>query len=185
MIKRILIAIALVALLAASASAELTENYLFFGDHHAVKVDGSENVRWPFEYKYLDVCVIPIKMHVGMFVQVFECKKLKVILQQVDCADIGKGSDNYPCYMGCVKFKVRANFEAKMGTSLSDKGSFIADWEAWIKAGNPVAGDGEYHEVEACVKAWKTQIWKALLSEDKVGDEVDVGKLHITVKPNA
>ena len=32
----------------------------------------------------------------------------------------------------------------------------------------------------AAVKAWKTMIYKA-----SPGDEVDVGKLHVTVKPNA
>jgi len=182
MIKRTLIAIALVALLAASANAELTlsGDKLWVGDHHAVKVDGSDTVRWPWEYKALDVCIIPIKMHVGMYAQVQDCKKKKVILQQVDCGDIGKGSGDYPCYLGCVKFNVRANFEAKMGTGLSDKADFIADWEAWIKAGNPVPGDGAYHEVEACVKAWKTSIYKAT-----PGDEVPAGNLHITVKPNA
>ena len=188
MIKRTLIAIALVALLAASANAELTlsEDKLWAGDHHAVKVDGSDNVRWPWEYKALDVCIIPIKMHVGMYAQVFECKKKKVILQQVDCGDIGEGSDKYPCYLGCVKFKVRANFEAEMGTGLSKRANTddfknpLADWKAWIKSGNPVPGDGEYHEVEACVKAWKTALYKA-----SPGDEVDVGSLHITVKPNA
>ena len=184
MIKRTLIAIALVALLAASANAELTlsGDKLWVGDHHAVKVDGSDNVRWPWEYKALDVCIIPIKMHVGMYAQVQDCKKKKVILQQVDCSDIGKGSGDYPCYLGCVKFNVRANFEAKMGTGLEKTGDNnpIADWDAWIKSGNPVTGDGNYHEVEACVKAWKTALYKAT-----PGDEVDVGKLHITVKPNA
>jgi len=183
MIKRTLIAIAVVALLATSAHAALNPSgdKLWVGDHHAVKVDGSDNVRWPWEYKALDVCIIPIKMHVGMYVQVFECKKKKVILQQVDCGDIGKGGGDYPCYRGCVSFQVRANFEVKMGTNLEKTGDNnpIADWEAWIEDGNPVPGDGEYHWVEACVKAWKTKLYKAT-----PGDEVNVGNLHITVKPN-
>ncbi len=179
MIKRTLIAIAVVALLATSAHAALTEHYFPIGDHHAVKVDGSEKVRWPYEYKALTVCNVPILMHVGMYVQVKDCKKKKLILQQIPCGDIGKGDGDYPCYQGCVKFSVRANFEVKMGTGLQKIGDTIKDWDAWIKSGNPVPDDGEYHEVEACVKAWKTVIYKAT-----PGDEVTVGNLQITVKPN-
>jgi hypothetical protein len=180
MIKRTLIAIAVVAFLATSAHAALTEHYFPIGDTWAVKVDGSDNVRWPWEYKALEVCVIPIKMHVGMYVQVLDCKKKKIVLQQVDCGDIGQGSDKYPCYLGCVSFDVRANFETKMGTSLEKVGDTVADWSAYYDGGDIVPGDGDWHSVKVCVKAWNTKIYKA-----SPGDEVDVGKLHVTVKPNA
>ncbi len=180
MIKRTLIAIAVVALLATSAHAALSEHYFPIGDHHAVKVDGSEKVRWPYEYKALTVCTIPIKMHVGMYVQVKDCKKKKLILQQIDCGDIGKGSGDYPCYLGCVSFDVRANFEVKMGAKLTKSGDTIKDWDWYYNGGDVVPGDGDYHEVEACVKAWKTYIYKAA-----PGDETHVGTFGVTVKPNA
>jgi hypothetical protein len=179
MIKRTLIAIAVVALLATSAHAALTEHYFPIGDTHAVKVDGSDYVRWPWEYKALDVCVIPIKMHVGMFVQVKDCKKKKIVLTQCDCGDIGQGSDKYPCYLGCVSFDVRANFEVKMGQWLEKVGDTVKDWGCYYDGGDVVPGDGDWHSIKVCVKAWNTQIWKAA-----PGDEVDVGKIHITVKPN-
>ena len=179
MIKRTLIAIAVVALLATSAHAALEEHYFPIGNDHAVKVDGSDKVRWPYEYKALTVCTIPIKMHVGMYVQVKDCKKKKLILQQVDCGDIGKKDSEYPCYLGCVSFSVRANFEVKMGTDLEKVGDTINKWDAYYDGGDIVPGDGDYHEVKACVKAWSTTIYKAA-----PGDEVDVGLLHITVKPN-
>jgi len=179
MIKRTLIAIAVVAFLATSANAALTEHYFPIGDSHAVKVDGSDYVRWPWEYKALEVCVIPIKMHVGMYVQVLDCKKKKIVLQQVDCGDIGQGSDKYPCYLGCVSFDVRANFEVKMGQWLEKVGDIIGDWGCYYDGGDVVPGDGDWHSVKVCVKAWSTKIYKA-----SPGDEVDVGKIHITVKPN-
>jgi len=181
MIKRTLIAIALVALLAASANAELTlsGDKLWVGDHHAVKVDGSQNVRWPFEYKALTVCTIPVKMHVGMYVQVQDCKKKKIVLQQVDCGDISKGDGDYPCYLGCVSFDVRANFEVKMGQSLHKDGDVIKDWSCYYDGGDVVPGDGDYHTMKVCVKAWNTQIYNA-----SPGDEVTVGSIDITVKPN-
>lgn len=186
MIKRTLIAIAVVALLATSAHAALTEYYFPFGDHHAVKVDGSETVRWPFEYKELTVCSIPIKLRVGMYVQVKDCKKKKVILQQRDCKDqvIGKGDGDYPCYYGCVKFDVRANFDAKIGQSLEKlkigDEYVIKDWSCSVVSGGDVPGDGKWHEVEICVKTWKTQIWYG-----NPNDEATVGKLHVRVKPQA
>ena len=179
MIKRTLIAIAVVALLATSAHAALDIHYLPYGDHHAVKVDGSENVRWPYEYKALVVCNIPIKMHVGMYVQVQDCKKKKIILKQVNCSDIGKGDGDYPCYLGCVEFNVRANFDVKMGASLHKDGDTINEWSAYYDGGDVVAGDGDYHGVKLCVKAWKTSIYKA-----SPGDEVSVGSVDVTVKPN-
>jgi hypothetical protein len=179
MIKRTLIAIALVALLVTSAQAALDTHYFPIGDHHAIKVDGSENVRWPYEYKALVVCNIPIKMKVGMFVQVKDCAKKKIVLQQVDCGDIGKGSGDYPCYLGCVDFDVRANFEVKMGQSLHKSGDVIVDWSCFYDGGDVVPGDGDYHNMKVCVQAWKTAIYKAA-----PGDEVSVGSINITVKPN-
>jgi hypothetical protein len=178
MIKRTLIAIAVVALLATSTHAALDIHYLTGGDSQAVKVDGSENVRWPYEYKALVVCNIPIKMKVGMYVQVQDCKKKKIILSQVNCSDIGQGDDKYPCYLGCVDFNVRANFDVKMGSSLHKDGDVIADWSAYYDGGDTVPGDGNYHNVKLCVKAWNTAIYKAA-----PGDEVAVGSVDVTVKP--
>ena len=184
MIKRILIAITAVALLVTSGYAALSEHYFPIGDHHAVKVDRSEKIRQPYEYEVPTVCTIPVKMHVGMYVQIKDCKKKKVILRQVDCGDIDRSAGDYPCYLGCVSFDVRANFEVKMGTSLEKIGDTIKDWSAYYDAGDVVPGDvvpgdGNYHTVKACIKAWNTRIHKAAPD-----DEVDVGKLHITVRPN-
>ena len=183
MIKRTLIAIAVVALLATSAHAALSEWYLDFGDSAAVKVDGTDTptFRWPYtiSYKALTVCNIPIKMKVGMYVQVKDCKKKKITLEQVDCGDIGKGSSDYPCYLGCVTFDVRANFDVKLGTSLHKEGDVIGDWSAYYDGGDVVPGDGDYHAIKVCVKAWKTAIYKA-----SPGDSVAVGSIDITVKPN-
>jgi len=186
MIKRTLIAIAVVAILASSAHAALTEWYFPSGTKDntaAVKVDGKETVdfRWPYtvSYKALTICTIPIKMQVGMFVQILDCKDKKILLTQVGCGDIGQGADKFPCYLGCVDLDVRANFNVTMGHSLVKDGDTITDWEAYYDGGNTVPGDGDYHSVKLCVKAWATQIWKAA-----VGDEVTVGSVNVTVKPS-
>jgi hypothetical protein len=185
MIKRTLIAIAVVALLATSAHAALTEWYFPVGDTAAVKVDGKETVdfRWPYtvSYKALTVCTIPIKMQVGMYVQVLDCKNKKILLTQVSCGDIGKGADQFPCYLGCVNFDVRANFNVKLGASLHREGDTIPGddkWSAYYDGGDTVPNDGDYHNIKLCVKAWAVKLWKAA-----PGDEVSVGSVDITVKP--
>jgi len=184
MIKRTLIAIAVVALLATSAHAAITEHYFPFGDSHAVKVDGKETptFRWPYtiSYKALVVCNIPIKMKVGMFVQVEDCAKKKIVLEQVSCGDLdGRGDGDYPCYKGCVEFNVRSNFDVKMGQQLHKSGDVIKEWKCYYVGGDVVPGDGDYHGMKVCVEAWKTQIYKAA-----PGDEVSVGSIDITVKPD-
>jgi hypothetical protein len=49
--------------------------------------DGNANIKgeawsWPAEFKYLDVCVIPVKMDVGFWVRVVDCKNAVIRLHQ-------------------------------------------------------------------------------------------------------
>lgn len=188
--KRTLIAIAVVALLATSVNAAITPYYFTSGDHSAVKVDGKESkeFRWPYEiiYQELTVCNIPIKMKVGMYVQVIDCNKKKITLEQVSCTDFdqitggkvgNKGAADYPCYWGCTTFDVRANFPVKMGLKLN-KGDLIPDSTAYYDGDDTVPDDGNPKTLKVCVAAWKAKIYKA-----KPGDSVDVGSVDITVKP--
>ena len=166
MVKRSLIAIAVVALLATSVQA--VDPNLKYDDH------------WPYEYIAIDLCVMPVYMDVGMYVQLKECEKKSIILKQVDCAEIGKGSGDYPCYVDCETFDIRANFEVKLGTKLTKASpTVITNWEAYYDGDTTVPGDGNYYTRTVCVKAWKTEIWKAA-----PGDKVPVGTLAVTVKPN-
>jgi hypothetical protein len=186
MIKRTLIAIAVVALLATcvhAAQGTITPWYLSGGDQSAVKVDGKDTptFRWPYEISYeaLTVCNIPIKMDVGMYVKVIDCGKKKIILQQVDCGDIGKDAKLYPCYRGCVEFDVVANFEVKLGAKLNKTSDLIKNWEAYYDGDDVVPGDGSPKKIKLCVKAWEAQ-----LQNHAAGDAVDVGSVDVTVKPN-
>jgi hypothetical protein len=166
MVKRSLIAIAVLALLATTVQA--ADPNLKYDDH------------WPYEYIAIDICVMPVYMDVGMYVQLKECEKKKIELKQVDCAEIGKGSGDYPCYLDCEEFEIRANFEVKLGTKLTkDASTTIKEWSANYDGDDTVPGDGNYYKRKVCVKAWKTEIWKAA-----PGDKVPVGSLTITVKPN-
>ena len=175
MVKKCLIAIALLAFLTTTVQAgDDAENPWKFDDH------------WPWVYLELEICQIPVYMDVGMYVDMKDCGKKEIILKQVTCP----AGRNFPCYKGCVMFEIRANFEVKLGTKLTKIGPVIKNWEAKIYqddgAGNPgiewyiVTGDGNYHKMHVCVEAWEAQIWSA-----SPGDKVLVGEVAITVKPNA
>lgn len=181
MIKRTLIAIAVVALLATSAQAALSEHYFDFGDHRGVKVDGKDTptFRWPYSVSYqaLTICNIPITMDVGMYVKVIDCDKKKINLVQVNCADIGKAG-KYPCYKGCTDFNVIANFEVKMGLKLNKTSDLLKEASAYYDGGDVVPA-ATTTNIKLCVIAWEAQLQNA-----PAGDNVPVGNVDITVKPN-
>ncbi len=181
MIKRTLIAIAVVALLATSAQAALSEHYFDFGDHRGVKVDGklTPTYRWPGSWSYnaLTICNIPIVMDVGMYVKVIGCDTKKITLQQVNCADIGKGG-KYPCYKGCTDFDVIANFEVKMGLALHKTSDLMPNAAAAYEGGDVVPA-ATTTNIKLCVIAWE-----ARLDKHPAGENVPVGNVDITVKPN-
>jgi len=186
MVKRTLIAIALVAFLASTAPAALEVYYWgplsgnYLDKEAGVKVDGNiDDVYWPFEYKALDICSMPLKMEVGMYVDVQNCKDRKIVLKQVDCGDIGKGANEFPCYHDCENINIRANFEVKLGTRIEKVGGVLDQVEGYYDGGDIIPGDGSYHTATVCVRAWKARLYN-----QSAGAEVTVGTLYITAKPN-
>jgi hypothetical protein len=195
MIKRTLIVIAVIAFLASVvpsfATTVDTTTYPPFAvysfsphqsDDLAIKVDGKQTVRWPFEYKYLTICKIPVYMKIGMYIRVKDCNDKKIIIVQKDCEDaetVGKGADQWPCYYGCVTIEILSNFNAEIRGDLQDRTAVI-NGDKWSVSVTPntIAGDGNYHAVDVCVKTWLAKIEKAA-----AGDEVKVGNLAIQARP--
>jgi len=189
MVKKTLIAIALVAFLASTAPASVDVYYWGINGDGAqvgmdkevgVKSDNRTYVYWPYEYKALDICKMDIKMNVGMYVDVKDCTDEKLILNQVECSEINKSE--YPCYWGCQAINVRANFDVKLGTRIDRIGGSLNSGkvEGYYDGGNDViTGDGNYHSATVCVRAWSVDLWN-----QPYGHEVKVGTLYITAKPN-
>lgn len=187
MLKRTLIAVAVVALLATSAQALGPDPHTGKMDKHTgIKVDPIDmSVFWPFEFKALDLCVIPVKMKVGVFVQIEECNKRKIVLKQVECGDIGKNAQgDWPCYKGCETIKVRANIDVKLGLNKAKVGPILDKWEAFFTDGDTVDGGAGWVSHEICVEAWRAKLFEAEAEDAMAGDEVDVGTVTVTVKPN-
>ena len=187
MLKRTLIAVAVVALLATSAQALGPDAHTGKLDKHTgIKVDPIKmDVLWPFvEYKALPLCVIPVKMKIGLFVQIEECHKRKIILNQVECGDIGKNtSGDWPCYLGCTTIKVRANFDAKLGLDKAKVGGVLDKWEAYFTDGDTVDAVAGWVSHEICVKAWRAKLY-SVAAAAKADEVIDVGTVTVTVKPN-
>ena len=169
MVKKSLIAIALLAFLATTVQAgDAAQDIWKFDDD------------WPWTYTALEICQIPVYMDVGYYVEIFDCGKKKIELKQVTCDSIGQASKYFPCYYGCVKFQLLANFEVKLGTKLyKDPVGVINKWSAAFDD-DIVPGDGAKHTREVCISAWDAEIWK-----NAPGNKVKVGEVAITVKPNA
>ncbi len=124
-----------------------------------------------------DLCVIPVG-HVGFSVQAEEGNTKKILLRQVDCGDIGKGGGDWPCYAGCVKVKIRANFDVKLGLKKRKTGDVINNWKGYFSRSNIVDASGNWNEIQICVDAWK-----ALLPKNAPGTQAKVGEVTVTVKP--
>jgi hypothetical protein len=166
MVKRMLIAIAVVALIATSVqAADLPTG--------VQKQDGA----WPTTYLSLPLCDIPVVIDIGMYVQLIDCADKKIKLVQVTCSDM----NNFPCYYDCEEFGVRANFAAVLGTELihaDPSNPVVGSWSAAFDGANDVPGDGSTVTRKVCVSANK-----AAILTTAPGDEVVVGTLRITVKP--
>jgi len=174
MVKKCLIAIAFVALLATTVQAA-----------NPIKHDGT----WPWTktYEAIAICTLPVKLEVGHFVQIDKCGDLVMKLKQVECGDIGKGGGDFPCYGNgvdgpeCITVKARANFTATFGPSFSGSDVNIIDGKSvYFDGGDTIDGDGQWHDLKLCMKAWKVKLWD---TGGQTSGTVKVGTITITVKP--
>jgi hypothetical protein len=185
MVKKSLIAIVLMGLLASTS---------FAGDK--AQSEWKFDNGWPAEieitFETLELCQIPVYIDVGMYVELIDCGKKKIILEQLqDCSYLGTtstGSTKFPCYRGCTDIEVRANFEAKLGTKMYKvPNSFISqrksgfnyydNWNGFfvhkdtdtdvdddlasseVKSTWLVPGDGSKEKMQICVEAWDVNIF--------------------------
>jgi hypothetical protein len=171
MVKKTLIAVALVALLATTGyAADNTKD-------NSVKDDDGWSGHWVWDN--VPICTIPVLMDVGQYVQVEKCHEEKIILKQVPCSEINKGDADFPCYLDTEDIKVRANFVAKLTISKAKVGSVLDAWSAGFDGGDTVGPNGtSWETLTIKVTAWKARIWN-----ESPGNERKVGELTILVAP--
>ena len=154
------------------------------------KFDEPTEVYWPWEYKALEICQVPVYIEIGMYVEMTNCSgrgAAIVELKQVTCSDLEatpiptpRGGFSFPCYFDCTNISIRANFDVKLGFKLIKIGNVIDQWDAYFDGSDVIPGDGATHTVPLCVGAWSANIYN-----NAPGDNVPVGEVAITVKPNA
>ena len=213
MVKKSLIAIALMGMLASTS---------FAGDKAPLEGYWKWDNDWPVivvdpVYEVLELCQIPIFIDVGMYIELENCGKLrkgklilKIILEQISCANLdSENTDEFPCYRGCQDIKVRSNFEALLGLKLykKDLGGgtyFIGNtggwgardkWNAFFDDVDTVPvevldewtvpGDGNWEEVKVCVEAWDVNIFLGDPESAPMTEVNRVGEVAITVVPTA
>ncbi len=134
-------------------------------------------------------------MEIGYWIEIKDCQDLEVILVQVPCDELrGKKTDKWPCYEGCVKIKVRTNFEANLDLDLENEADFIddsSDKEFWADILPDVDDDiivpptgGDWVELEACIDVYDTELWESTVP-NRAGEKSRVGDLCIKVEPTA
>jgi hypothetical protein len=188
MVKKSIFAITLIGMLATVSMAQ---------DIQMPSGQYKTDTCWPFEFIPQDICRIPIVMEVGMFVEILDCNKKKIVLKQLDCTEIGKGVGDFPCYRGCTGISVRANIDVQLSVKLYRVGDVISttfgnpNWSAYFTNDNSattsptwqITGDGTTQNVTVCVIAWNSDIFK---SPPGVGNSaIKVGEAAVQAVPTA
>ncbi len=186
MIKKCLIAIAVVAMLATTVQAITIPD-------GTIKYDPqTDPTGWPWTrttvYDPYAICKIDVKLEVGYFVQIEDCGDIDALkLKQVACSAIGQSNSKFPCYEGCRSFRARANFPAFFGATFSDEdsqldtdiigGNHSLDWDDTDD--NEILGNGQWQWLKICMSAWKVKLY----ATGSTTGSKRVGKITITVKP--
>ena len=128
----------------------------------------------------VEISRISIWMEVGFWVEINGAEGAEILLVQTDCEEVGRDANEWPCYYGCTKVNIRSNFEASIEGDVSHSGWDMSHKEKF-NGEEPliIPGDGDWHEVEACVIAYNLK----LLEEAAAGDRVEIGFLKFMVKP--
>ena len=182
MVKKSIVAIALLGML---ASVTFAADPFPGSPSGQIKIDGD----WPKEvtvvYNPVEICRIPIKIKIGMFIEIENCSQKQIVMEQVTCPS----GQSFPCYKGCVTIKVRANFEAQLSLKLYKIGDIIRsgdNWKAYFTNGGPqattwiVSGDGNWNTVDICVEAWDCNIYYGA-----PGSTTQVGEVAVLAIPTA
>jgi hypothetical protein len=154
MLKRSLVAVAVVALLAMGVQAGEIKSH-----------------EWPCDYKALEIASIPVFMDIGWFIKIKDQDKLEIVLVQ-DTEDLHK-------FTGCTTMSVESNFNATFSCKASGNGTVGGDWACNFPDGATVnAGSST---VKVCATLTKANLATAVGLAGK--KHIQVGTVKISVKP--
>jgi hypothetical protein len=154
---------------------------VYAGTESEEKKTEEEEKAW--KYEPIDICKFPVYMDVGHFIQLKECHKRKIELKQVDCEEIGKDSDDFPCYKGSDVIEVRANFPAIFSASINkncDDGDLLQEVNLyWENGVNTIKGcTGGWEKLKLCLEVCNVDY-----NNMPAPGTIEVGEITIQVKP--
>lgn len=115
MLKRSLIAVAVVALLAVGVQAGEIKTH-----------------EWPCTFVALEITSIPVTMDIGYYIKIKDQDKLKIKLVQSE-TDIH-------AFKGCTNMTVESNFAAVLSCSISKTGAIDGDYSCSVDPANVGVG---------------------------------------------
>lgn len=116
-------------------------------------------------------CTIPVKMDIGMYVEILDVQKLSIKLQQVE----------FETYEGCTEIRIKSNFDLELVCKIKPTGMVPGEYSCSID--NPKVHLDLSENVtvrNVCVKAEKVKILYAA-----PGSDVHVADVTITVIPES
>ncbi|UCG58452.1 MAG: hypothetical protein JSU70_02885 [Phycisphaerales bacterium] len=155
MLKKSLVAVALVAILGASVQAGHVKMY-----------------KWPGHWIWdcVDLAEIPVYMKIGMYIEILDQDSLRIIMQQ----------DAWRQYSGCVTIRIKCNFDAVLSCRFESNGAIPGDYSCSINEEKvPATLSDTVAEREVCVYGEKVAIVHAMPQK-----KLRVGTAIISVKPD-
>jgi hypothetical protein len=117
------------------------------------------------------MCVIPVKLDIGMYVEILDIRNLSIKLKQVGFEE----------FEGCTEIRIRNNFDLELGCKIKSTGIVPGEYSCWIDDPKvPLSLSNNVTERKVCVKAEKVKILYAA-----PGLDVHVADVTITIVPEA
>jgi hypothetical protein len=116
----------------------------------------------------------PIKMKIPWFIDITNQEGWEILLEQVECAALGRGAGDWPCFKGCNDLKIATNFNCTLLCGVNRK--YLDGM--WGTSVSPEDVDIPGGTATVCVK-----LWKGNLLSMPPGETMHVADVDIYVKP--
>ncbi len=171
MLKKMLIVIGAMLVLSSASYATVPS-----GSNNGVDVeewDGHANIKgeswsWPAEYKFMPMCVIPVKMDIGFWVRIEKCKDAVIKMKQ----------NAIRKYSGSIDLNVKCNVKIDLAVDFASVVDGIGDAGASITPNQLDVPGGT-----VTVTAWVNDFDIANSKNLAVGTCIKVGEVTIKVRP--
>jgi len=116
-------------------------------------------------------CVIPVKMDIGMYVEILDMEKLSIKLKQLD----------FDTFEGCTNIRIKSNFDLELGCKVKPTGMVAGEYSCSFDDPKVPLDLSENVVVrEICVRADKV---KTLFAAP--GKDIHVADVTITIIPES